>query len=187
MVTAIAILRSVKMSVPTVTLNDGAVLPAVGFGTYPMSDDEGVSAIVSAIEVGYRLLDTAGQLRERGGGRRGDPSVGGRPRSEILVASKIPGRHHAYEEAIASTRASLERLGLDYLDLHLIHWPNPSVGLYTEAWKALGHVAAGRTRPVDRSIQLRPRPPGADHRGNGRDASGQPGRAAPVLPAGVDA
>jgi len=59
------------------------------------------------------------------------------PRQEIQVASKIPGRHHAYDDAIRSTHESLERLGLEYLDLHLLHWPNPSVDRYTEAWRAL--------------------------------------------------
>jgi diketogulonate reductase-like aldo/keto reductase len=59
------------------------------------------------------------------------------PREEIVVATKIPGRHHGYKDAVASVHGSLERLGVDYVDLHLIHWPNPSVGLYTEAWRAL--------------------------------------------------
>ncbi len=61
----------------------------------------------------------------------------GLPRDEVQVASKLPGRHHAYDDAIASVHGSLERLGLDYLDLHLVHWPNPSVGKYVEAWQAL--------------------------------------------------
>ena len=61
----------------------------------------------------------------------------GLPRDEFQVASKIPGRHHGYDDAIASVRGSLERLGLDHLDLQLIHWPNPSVGRYAEAWRAL--------------------------------------------------
>jgi len=124
------------MAIPTHTLNDGSVLPAIGFGTYPLKDDEAVSGIVSAIEAGYRLLDTAvnyGNEREVGEAVR----VCGLPREELLVASKIPGRDHGYDDAIASVHGSLERLGLDYLDLHLVHWPNPSVGKYAEAWRAL--------------------------------------------------
>lgn len=124
------------MAIPTHTLNDGSVLPAIGFGTYPLKDDEAVSGIVSAIEAGYRLLDTAvnyGNEREVGEAVR----ACGLPREELLVASKIPGRDHAYDDAIASVHGSLERLGLDYLDLHLVHWPNPSVGKYAEAWRAL--------------------------------------------------
>ncbi len=61
----------------------------------------------------------------------------GVPREELRLASKIPGRHHGYDDAIASTKESLKRLGVDYLDLHLIHWPNPSVDRYAEAWRAL--------------------------------------------------
>lgn len=61
----------------------------------------------------------------------------GLPRDEVVVASKIPGRHHAYDDAIASVRGSLERLGVERTDLHLIHWPNPSQGKYVEAWRAL--------------------------------------------------
>jgi diketogulonate reductase-like aldo/keto reductase len=120
----------------THTLPSGAQLPAVGFGTYPLSGDDGVTAIASAIDVGYRLVDTAvnyenetevGQAIRRAGVDRDD----------LLVCSKLPGRHHRYDDAIASTRASLQRLGLNHLDLHLIHWPNPSQGQYVEAWRAL--------------------------------------------------
>jgi 2,5-diketo-D-gluconate reductase A len=124
------------MAIPTYQLNDGTTLPAIGFGTYPLSGDDGVAAIRSAIEVGYRLLDTAvnyGNEREVGEAIR----QSGVPREELRVASKIPGRHHGYDDAVRSTHESLERLGLEYLDLHLIHWPNPSVGRFHEAWRAL--------------------------------------------------
>ena len=114
-------------SIPTHTLNDGNTLPAIGFGTYPLKGAEGVTAMVHAIEVGYRLLDTAVNYEN-------ETEVGeairrsGLPRDEVQVTSKLPGRHHGYDDAVASVRGSLDRLGLDYLDLHLIHWPNPSVG-----------------------------------------------------------
>jgi 2,5-diketo-D-gluconate reductase A len=122
--------------VPTYTLNDGQVIPALGFGTYPLRGEEGAAAVESAIEVGYRLLDTAVNYeneREVGEAIRRS----GVPREELFVTSKIPGRHHGYDDAIASTQKSLARLGLDYLDLHLIHWPNPGVGRYVDAWRAL--------------------------------------------------
>lgn len=136
------------MSIPTHELNDGRSIPAIGFGTYPLRGSEAVDAVVSAIEVGYRLIDTAVNYEN-------EESVGeglrrsGVPREELFVTSKLPGRHHAYDEAISSTEASLDRLGLDYLDLHLIHWPNPSVGLYPEAWRALVEL---RSRGLVRSI-----------------------------------
>jgi diketogulonate reductase-like aldo/keto reductase len=124
------------MDAPEHTLNDGATLPAIGFGTYPLTGEEGIEAIRSAIDAGYRLLDTAvnyGNEEEVGEAVRRS----GVPRDELLLTSKLPGRHHAYDEAVASTKESLTRLGVDHLDLHLIHWPNPGVGLYVEAWQAL--------------------------------------------------
>lgn len=124
------------MTIPTRTLNDGATLPAIGFGTYPLKGPHGRQAITSALGCGYRLLDTAvnyGNETEVGEAIRRS----GLPRDEVRVASKLPGRHHAYDDAVASLRGSLERLGLDHLDLYLIHWPNPSVDRYAEAWRAL--------------------------------------------------
>jgi 2,5-diketo-D-gluconate reductase A len=123
-------------SVPTYTLNDGTEIPAIGFGTYPLDGDEAVTAVSDALEAGYRLLDTAvnyGNEEAVGEGLRRS----GVPREEVLVTSKLPGRHHGYDDAIASVRESVRRLGLEYLDLHLIHWPNPGVGKYGEAWRAL--------------------------------------------------
>ncbi|WP_067433373.1 aldo/keto reductase [Nocardioides jensenii] len=122
--------------IPTLTLNDGATLPAVGFGTHTLTGTEGVDAIRSAIDAGYRLLDTAvnyGNEEEVGRAVRDS----GIPRDEVFLTSKVPGRHHGYDDAIASTKESLQRLGVDHLDLHLIHWPNPSVDKYAEAWRAL--------------------------------------------------
>ena len=124
------------MAIPTHTVNDGSTLPAIGFGTYPMKGEDGVTAIRSAIEVGYRLLDTAVNYEN-------EHEVGeairrsGVAREELQVTSKLPGRDHGYDEAIASVHGSLDRLGLEYLDLHLIHWPNPSRDQYVDAWRAL--------------------------------------------------
>ena len=124
------------MAIPTYTLHDGTDLPAIGFGTYPLRGDDGVAAVRSAIEVGYRLLDTAVNYRN-------ESEVGeairqaGVAREELVVCSKIPGRDHGYDDAVRSVHGSLERLGLDHLDLQLIHWPNPSQGRYVEAWRAL--------------------------------------------------
>ncbi|QNN53647.1 aldo/keto reductase [Nocardioides mesophilus] len=132
----------------TYTLNDGTTIPGIGFGTYPLTGADGIAVITGAIEAGYRLLDTAvnyGNEAEVGEAVRRS----GVPREELLITSKIPGRHHGYDDAVASTEASLERLGTDYLDLHLIHWPNPSVGKYVEAWRAL---VALRERGLVRSI-----------------------------------
>ena len=122
--------------IPVHELNDGTTLPAIGFGTYPLKGKECVEGVLGALEAGYRLIDTAvnyGNEKEVGEAVR----TSGVPRDEIIVATKIPGRHHAYDDAVASIQQSLEVMGLDRIDLHLIHWPNPSVGKYTEAWRAL--------------------------------------------------
>jgi 2,5-diketo-D-gluconate reductase A len=134
--------------IPTYTLNDGTPLPAIGFGTYPLRGPEGVEAIRSAIDAGYRLIDTAVNYENES--EVGDAiKASGADRSALVVTSKIPGRHHAYDDAVASVEGSLRRLGLERLDLSLIHWPNPSRGLYVEAWRALVDL---RERGLVRSI-----------------------------------
>ena len=136
------------MTTPRYALNDGTSIPAIGFGTYPLKGEEGIAAMTSALEVGYRLLDTAVNYEnEREVGEAFRRS--GLPREEVQIASKVPGRDHANERAVASVESSLDALGVDYLDMALIHWPNPSVGLYREAWKALVEV---RERGLARSI-----------------------------------
>ena len=117
-------------------LNDGTTIPPIGFGTAGLRGEAAIDAVKSALDNGYRLIDTAvnyGNEAEVGEAIRRS----GVPRDEIVVTSKIPGRHHAYDDAITSTRESLERLGLDRIDVHLIHWPNPSQEKYHETWRAL--------------------------------------------------
>jgi len=125
------------MTVPTAyELNDGTVLPAVGFGTYPLRGEEGIAAMVAALENGYRLLDSAVNYdneREVGEALRRS----GLPRDEVRLTTKIPGRHHGYDDALRSLRDSAAALGVERIDLALIHWPNPSQGRYPEAWRAL--------------------------------------------------
>src|SRR3954469_4840272 len=98
--------------IPTVTLNDGAPFPQLGLGTYNLRGDDGIAAIVAAIESGYRLPDhTVHSEDERGAGEAMRRS--GLDRDELIVTSKIPGRHHGREEAVASIEASLRELGVD--------------------------------------------------------------------------
>jgi diketogulonate reductase-like aldo/keto reductase len=123
-------------TIPSVTLNDGTWFPELGLGTYDLRGEEGIEAIVAAIDSGYRLLDTAVNYEnEREVGEAVRRS--GVDRDTLLVASKIPGRHHGRQEALDSIKGSLDRLGLDRIDLHLIHWPNPSVGKYVDTWRGL--------------------------------------------------
>jgi diketogulonate reductase-like aldo/keto reductase len=124
------------ISIPTHTLNDGTALPALGLGTWPMDDAEAERAVHGALELGYRLIDTAANYRnETGVGRAVARS--GVPREEIVVTTKLPGRHHGYEETLASFEESRARLGLDHVDLYLIHWPLPRVGRYVDSWRAM--------------------------------------------------
>lgn len=118
------------------TLRDGTPLPQVGFGTYTLRDEEGVTAIVAALRAGYRYLDTATNYeneREVGEALRRS----GVDRSEVLLASKIPGRAHERDKAVATVERSLELLGVDQLDVILVHWPNPRRLRYVEAVEAL--------------------------------------------------
>lgn len=124
------------ISIPTVTLNDGASFPELGLGTYNLRGDDGIASIVAAIHTGYRLLDTAVNYEnEREVGEAVRRS--GLDRDELFVTSKIPGRHHGRQQAVDSIRGSLGLLGLDRLDLQLIHWPNPSVGKYVDTWRGM--------------------------------------------------
>jgi 2,5-diketo-D-gluconate reductase A len=136
------------MSVPSYTLNDGTEVPVIGFGTYPLRGEDGIRAMTSAVEAGYRYLDSAVNYEN-------EEEVGeavrrsGLPREDLQVATKIPGRFHEHDLAVASVEDSLRRMHLDQLDVCLIHWPNPSVGLYHEAWQALVDV---RERGLVRTI-----------------------------------
>lgn len=123
-------------NIPEYTLNDGLKLPAIGLGTYKLNGRNGVEAMKNGISIGYRLLDSAFNYENEGavGAAVRQCSV---PRSELLITSKLPGRHHKYSEALLTVEESLFRAGLDYYDLYLIHWPNPITDRYVEAWQAM--------------------------------------------------
>ncbi|MFD7937111.1 aldo/keto reductase [Streptomyces sp. NPDC059755] len=123
-------------NIPEHTLNDGTKLPALGLGTWPMDDAEAERSVAEALGLGYRLVDTATNYRNESGVGRG-VARGGVPREEIVVATKLPGRHHGYEETLASFEESRQRLGLDYVDLYLIHWPLPRVDRFVDSWRAM--------------------------------------------------
>ncbi|MBX8935781.1 aldo/keto reductase [Enterococcus hulanensis] len=124
------------MKAPLITMNDGHQIPAIGLGTYQIRGGAGLDQVLTAIQDGYRLLDTSTNYDSEG-------IVGeairrsGIPRSEFFVTTKLPGKYHHYEDALMMIQESLFRMGLDYFDLYLIHWPLPKRGLYVEAWQAL--------------------------------------------------
>ncbi|MBK3627605.1 aldo/keto reductase [Streptomyces asoensis] len=123
-------------NIPEHTLNDGTRLPAVGLGTWPMDDAEAERAVAEALGLGYRLVDTATNYRNETGVGRG-VARSGVAREEIVVTTKLPGRHHGYDETLASFEESRRRLGLDYVDLYLIHWPLPRVDRFVDSWRAM--------------------------------------------------
>jgi 2,5-diketo-D-gluconate reductase A len=124
------------INIPAHPLNDGTKLPALGLGTWPMDDAQAEEAVAGALGLGYRLLDTATNYRNESGVGRG-VARSGVAREEIVVTTKLPGRHHGYEETLASFEESRQRLGLAYLDLYLIHWPLPRVDKYVDSWRAM--------------------------------------------------
>ncbi len=136
------------MTVPTLRLNDGHTIPEIGLGTAGLSDDKVAPAIVAAVEAGYRHIDTAYRYgNERGVGKGIRDS--GIPREEIFVTTKLDGEFQGGDRAIAGLDESLRRLGLEYVDLLLIHWPLPQRDQYVATWKTFeGLVAAGKARSI---------------------------------------
>ena len=127
---------TVPGGIPSVTLNDGNSIPQLGFGVWQVGNDEVVPAVKVAIEAGYRSIDTAeGYDNEAGVGRAiREASV---DRDELFVTSKLRTRLLGYDEAQEGLKGSLKALGLDYLDMFLIHWPAPAHDRYVEAWLGL--------------------------------------------------
>lgn len=123
-------------AVPTFIAHNGFALPAIGLGTYGLNGDDGAAAVAGALDAGYRLVDSAFNYENEGSVGLG-VAASDAPREEIIVTTKLPGRHHPSAKARTSIEESRSRLGLDITDLHLIHWPNPSQDEYVQAWAAL--------------------------------------------------
>lgn len=119
----------------TRTSHGGLELPAIGLGTYNLRGGSGVDAVVSAISTGYQLIDTAFNYENEGVVGQALRSCG--RRDGLILTSKLPGRHHDYDAALYTVEESCYRLGVETIDLYLIHWPNPNVGKYVEAWRGL--------------------------------------------------
>ena len=134
--------------VPEIGLNDGARIPQLGFGVWQIARDSAAAVVGEALRIGYRHSDTAPIYRN-------EPGVGealrssGLPRGQVYVTSKCPNDAHGHESAIRALEQSLERLGLDHVDLYLIHWPQPTLGRYVETWEGLIEL---RERGLTRSI-----------------------------------
>jgi len=134
--------------VTTVTLNDGIEIPQIGFGVFQIPLEETDAAVTTALEAGYRLIDTAqGYQNEEGVGRA--IARAGIPREEIFVTTKLTNSAHGRDKTLRAFDESVRKLGLDVLDLFLIHWPLPMYDEYVETWKAFEEIrASGRVRSI---------------------------------------
>ncbi|GAA4104015.1 aldo/keto reductase [Actinomadura miaoliensis] len=136
------------MTVPNVTFNNGVTMPQLGYGVWQVPDAEAERVVKVALETGYRSVDTAAAYEnEEGTGRALRES--GVPREELFVTTKLWNSDQGYDSTLRAFDASMERLGLEYLDLYLIHWPMPSRDLYVDTWRAFEKLYAdGRVRAI---------------------------------------
>jgi 2,5-diketo-D-gluconate reductase A len=121
---------------PRLALSDGFAIPQLGLGVYKVEDREARDTVSFALQHGYRLVDTAAMYENEVGVGEG-LKRSGVPREELFVTTKFWMDDLGYEKTLAAAKKSLERLGLDYLDLYMIHWPAPERGLFTESWRAM--------------------------------------------------
>ncbi|WP_104162620.1 aldo/keto reductase [Cryobacterium sp. N22] len=143
-------------SVPTITLNDGHTIPQLGFGVFKVDPTETTRIVTDALEVGYRHIDTAAVYgNEEGVGQALASS--GIDRSELFVTTKLWNDKQGTQSALDAFDESLEKLGLDYVDLYLIHWPAPANDKFVESWKTLAKIReSGRARSIGVSNFLVP-------------------------------
>jgi 2,5-diketo-D-gluconate reductase A len=136
------------MSATTIRLNNGNAIPQIGFGTSPLNDRDVVPAVLAAIEAGYRHIDTAFRYNnERGVGRGIRDS--GISREDLFVTTKLDGPFQGDDRAVGGLEESLRRLGMEYVDLLLIHWPLPQRDQYVSTWKTFEKLlAAGKARSI---------------------------------------
>lgn len=121
---------------PLITLNNGNQVPQLGFGVWQIANDKTVEAVQTALEAGYRLIDTA-TIYENESGVGAGLKASGMARSDYFVTTKVWNDSHGAEATKAAFYQSLERLGLDYVDMYLIHWPVPKINQYVQSWQAM--------------------------------------------------
>ncbi|TFD95277.1 aldo/keto reductase [Cryobacterium lactosi] len=142
--------------VPTITLNDGHTIPQLGFGVFKVDPTETTRIVADALEVGYRHIDTAAVYGNEEGVGRALASAG-LDRSELFVTTKLWNDEQGTQSALDAFDASLEKLGLDYVDLYLIHWPAPANDKFVESWRTLEKIReSGRARSIGVSNFLVP-------------------------------
>jgi 2,5-diketo-D-gluconate reductase A len=133
---------------PLIKLNDGYSIPQLGLGTWPLDDDQVAAAVVTAVEAGYRHIDTAVKYGNEEGVGNGI-LASGVERSEIFVTTKLDGQFQGQDRAVEGLEGSLRRMKLDYVDLLLIHWPLPARDEYISTWKTFERLQAeGKVRSI---------------------------------------
>ncbi|MDF6040601.1 aldo/keto reductase [Streptomyces sp. JH14] len=134
--------------VPSLTLNNGIEMPQLGFGVWQVPDSEAAEAVTTAIESGYRSIDTAAIYEnEKGTGEA--VAASGVAREELFITTKLWNSEQGYDSTLRAFDASLEKLGLDYVDLYLIHWPVPAKDAYIDTYKAFERIYAdGRAKAI---------------------------------------
>jgi diketogulonate reductase-like aldo/keto reductase len=140
--------RELVSKVPPIILNNGIEMPQLGFGVWQVPDDEAEQAVATALESGYRSIDTAAIYgNEEGTGKA--IATSGIPREDLFVTTKLWNSDQGYDSTLRAFDTSLEKLGLDYLDLYLIHWPLPSRGKYIDTYKAFEKLYSdGRVKAI---------------------------------------
>ncbi|QRP43622.1 aldo/keto reductase [Amycolatopsis sp. FDAARGOS 1241] len=135
-------------NVPGIELNNGVTIPQFGFGVFQIPPEETAEAVRTALDAGYRHFDTAQMYRNEEGVGEGIRSSGV-PREEVFVTTKLANDAHGHDNAINALEGSLRRLGLDYVDLYLIHWPLPHQDKYVKTWEGFEELArAGKARSI---------------------------------------
>ncbi|GAA2309926.1 aldo/keto reductase [Streptomyces caniferus] len=134
--------------VPSITLNNGVTMPQLGFGVWQVEDDQAFTTVGQALDAGYRSIDTAAIYgNEEGTGKA--LAASGIPRDELFVTTKLWNSEQGHDATLRAFDTSLAKLGLDYVDLYLIHWPLPSKDLYVETYKAFEKIYAdGRAKAI---------------------------------------
>ena len=134
--------------VPDIQLNNGVEIPQFGFGVFQVPPDETAETVRGALDAGYRHIDTARMYQnEEGVGQA--IAASGLPRDELFITTKLNNDSHGYDTAQRAMDESLKKLGLEYVDLFLIHWPRPRENRYVETWKAFEKIASdGKARSI---------------------------------------